>query len=319
MRDSVARRLAWIPLALAGCGDEPAPALRIGTNVWTGCEPLYLARDLGHLDPEAIRLVEYPSASEVQRAFRNQTIDGMVISLDEVLTLAQDDFRPRIVLVIDISHGGDAIVGRPELRTVKDLVGKRVAVESGVLGAYVLSRALAHNGMRQSDVKIVYQEADEHVAAYQQGLVDAVVTFNPVRAELLRGGASLLFDSTRIPGEIVDLVAVRATALEDDPKAVKALVAGWFRALDYLEHNPRDAASRMGARQQMTGEQFLESLEGLRFPSREDNVTLLGGEEPGLAESGARLMALMREAKLIRGPVNIEALLAPGPLASLSP
>jgi len=32
-------------------------ALRIG-HVWIGCEPLYLARDLGYLDPKVIQLVE---------------------------------------------------------------------------------------------------------------------------------------------------------------------------------------------------------------------------------------------------------------------
>ena len=67
---------------------EPEAALRIGTNVWIGSEPLYLARELGRLDPTAVQLVEYPSASEVLRAFRNQAIDGMVISLDELFGLA---------------------------------------------------------------------------------------------------------------------------------------------------------------------------------------------------------------------------------------
>ena len=66
------------------------PPLRIGTNVWIGSEPLYLARELGHLDPAAVQLVEYPSASEVLRAYRNQAIDGMVISLDELFGLAAD-------------------------------------------------------------------------------------------------------------------------------------------------------------------------------------------------------------------------------------
>src|SRR6185503_11312983 len=49
-----------IVLAAAGCVRAPEPALRIGTNVWIGGEPLYLARELGELKPEAVQLVEYP-------------------------------------------------------------------------------------------------------------------------------------------------------------------------------------------------------------------------------------------------------------------
>src|SRR3954465_6811622 len=132
--------------ALFGCMREPEPALRIGTNVWVGSEPLYLARELGYLDPGTVQLVEYPSASEVLRAYRNQAIDGMVISLDELFGLAVDGLQPRIILVVDVSHGADAVVGRQNMRTMNDLKGKRIAVESGALGAFVLSRALTLNG-----------------------------------------------------------------------------------------------------------------------------------------------------------------------------
>ena len=134
-----------VPLVfLGGCMHEPEPPLRIGTNVWIGSEPLYLARELGYLDREAIQLVEYPSASEVSRAFRNQAIDGMVVSLDELFVLATDELLPRIVLIVDVSDGADVVVGRSGMRAMKDLRGKRVAVESGALGAFVMSLSLIH-------------------------------------------------------------------------------------------------------------------------------------------------------------------------------
>jgi NitT/TauT family transport system substrate-binding protein len=62
--------------------------------------------------------VEYPSASEVLRAFRNQAIGGMVISLDELFGLAADGF----------SQGsswwwtcpmGDVVVGRSGMKTMR--------------------------------------------------------------------------------------------------------------------------------------------------------------------------------------------------------
>lgn len=308
-----------IVLCLAGCGREPESALRIGTNVWIGSEPLYLARELGQLDPEVVQLVEYPSASEVLRAFRNQAIDGMVISLDELFSLAVDGLEPRIILVVDVSHGADAVVGRSGMRSMKDLQGKPVAVESGALGAFVLSRALALNGMQAGDVNVVHLESNEQPSAFEKGQVDGAVTFDPYRAQLLQAGATTLFDSTQIPGEIVDLIAVRASVLDKQPKAIQALLTGWFNAIDYLKREPQDAARRMGIRQQTSGEQFLDALKGLHIPSREENLKMIGGENPELAISGRRLMALMQEAKLLRTGVEIEKVLAPQPLASLPP
>lgn len=317
-------KLAWMVLALlaltltaAGCSREPTPALRIGTNVWIGSEPLYLARDLGQLPAERVRLVEYPSASEVLRAFRNQALDGMVISLDELLVLAADGLHPKIVLVIDVSHGADAIVGRAGIGSIAELKGKRVAVESGALGAFVLARALALNDMKPADVQIVHLESNEHPAAFKEGRIDASVTFDPFRAQMLGAGGKSLFDSTRIPGEIVDLLAVRASVLERNPDALKALLGGWFAAIAYLQRDPQDAAKRMGVRQQTSGEQFLATLKGLTFPSREENLRMLAGANPALAQTGRRLMDLMLESKLLRAPVPIDTIVAPAPLESL--
>jgi NitT/TauT family transport system substrate-binding protein len=307
-----------LALGLAGCMREQESALRIGTNVWIGSEPLYLARELGRLDPASVQLVEYPSASEVLRAFRNQAIDGMVISLDELFGLAVDGFDPRIILVVDVSNGADVVVGRPGMRTMKDLAGKSVAVESSALGAFMLSRALAVSGMQASDVNVVHLESNEQPGAFEKGQVDGAVTFDPYRAQFVRAGAATLFNSTQIPGEIVDLLAVRASAIDKQPKAVQALLDGWFDAIAYMRKDPKDAARRMGIRQQTSGEQFLEAQRGLHVPSREENLRMLGGANPELAVTGRRLMTLMVEAKLLRNGVEIERLLAPGPLAKQS-
>jgi NitT/TauT family transport system substrate-binding protein len=309
--------LIVVMLTLTGCLRETEPPLRIGTNVWIGSEPLYLARDLGHLDREAVQLVEYPSASEVSRAFRNQAIDGMIISLDELFVLAVDGLQPKIVVVADVSHGADVVVGRSGMRAMKDLRGKRVAVESGALGAFVLSRALTLNGMQASEVRIVPLESNEHPAAFERGQVDGAVTFDPYRTQLLGAGAHAVFDSSQIPGEIVDLLAVRASVLEKNPRAVQTLLTGWFKALDYLGRAPKDAAARMAVREQITGEQFMQALHGLRIPSRADNLKMLAGPTPGLVVSGHQLMTLMVQAKLLRSTLDIEGLLAPGPLQKL--
>lgn len=311
--------LSLLVLVLSGCMSEPQPPLRIGTNVWIGSEPLYLAREMNYLDRNAAQLVEYPSASEVSRAFRNQAIDAMVISLDELFLLAQSGLQPKVVLAVDVSNGADVVVGRAGMNTMKDLRGKRVAVESGAVGAFVLSRALTLNGMQASNISIVHLETNEHLAAFKKGNIDGAVTFDPYCGQMLEAGAHTVFDSTQIPGEIVDLLAVRASVLDKNPKAVQSVLTAWFKALDYLEHNPKDAAARMAVREQTTGDQFLRALQGLRFPSRADNLKMLAGDKPGLAISGRQLMTLMVEAKLLRNTLEIDSLLAPAPLQKLPP
>ena len=73
----------------------------------------------------------------------------------------------------------------------------------------------------------------------------------------------------------------------------------------------------MGVRHQSTGEQFLEAQRGLHIPSRVENLKMLSGPTPELVTSGRRLMTLMIESKLLHAAVDIEAVLAPQPLASM--
>ena len=222
--------------------------------------------------------------------------------------------QPRIILVVDVSHGADVVVGRRGMQTMRDLKGKSVAVESGALGAFVLSRALALNGMQASDVNVVHLESNEQPSAFEKGQVDGAVTFDPYRAQFLQAGATTLFDSTQIPGEIVDLLAVRASVAREAAQ-------GDAGAADRLVRRDRLHEARSQGRGATHGNSpaddaassSCEAQQGLHIPSREENLRMLGGATPELAVTGRRLMALMVEAKLLRSePARSRTLLAPG-------
>ena len=106
-------------------------------------------------------------------------------------------------------------------------------------------------------------------------------------------------------------------AEEDSRKRLTQELSRLQSTLEYMQRDPKDAARRMGIRQQTSGEQFLEAQRGLHVPSREENLRMLGGAKPELAVTGRRLMNLMLEARLLRSSLDIEGVLAPGPLADM--
>lgn len=306
-----------VPFLLMACSDRSERPLRIGTKNWLGYEPLFLARERGLLDEQVVHLVEYPSASEVIRALRNKAIDGAALTVDEVLLLAADDLAPRIVLVMDVSHGGDAILGRPGTNGLGELSGRRVGVESGAMGAYVLSRALEQHGMTSSDVTISSLDVHEHEAAFLNDEVDAVVTFEPVLSRLLDSGAVTLFDSSEIPGEIVDVLVVREDVVTQHGRSIERLLEGWFAALAYLQTDVESAADTIAGRLQLSSDQVKAALEKMRFPTLAENRLLLGGQPPGLSQPTERLMQVMRSHRLLPQDVDTEVLFQAGPLQAV--
>jgi NitT/TauT family transport system substrate-binding protein len=296
-------------LVVPACGHEDKEPLRVGTFLWPGSEPLFLARDLGVLDEDSVRLVEYSSLSEVNRAFRNGMLDAVDVTLDMALLFQQAGFESRVVLVLDSSQGADAIIARPEVRRLEDLRGQRVAVEDLAVSTYILSRALEQAGLEPSEVRIVRIPVDEHVRAFTSGEVEAVVTFEPSVSKLLaEDGAHRLFDSTQLPGEILNVLLVREEVLQERPEQVKHLVQGWFRALRYLEEHPDEAVARMSPRLETSPAQLASALKTVRQPSLEENLSLLGPSATAL-QVAHRLQRFMLSEGLLREPVRPEELM----------
>ena len=291
---------------LSGCSDNKIDPIRLGTNVWLGYEPLYLARSLGYFAADEVKLVEFMSTSEVMRAFTNQSLDAAALTLDEALLLLERGADISIVLVHDISNGADVILGKPKVADMQSLVGKRIGVEGSAVGAYTLSRALELHKLSPKDVTIVQLEINEHTRAYKENHIDAVVTFEPVKTTLLKAGAHEFFSSREIPGEIVDVLVVSNPAYTHHKKHITLLINSWFKALDYLHNFPEDAAQRMIARQKMTAEELLHSFNSLHFPTKEENIRLITGSNPTLLTSAQRLQNVMLANKLLldRGRVG---------------
>jgi NitT/TauT family transport system substrate-binding protein len=284
---------------LASCSKAPPPPLRVAANLWPGYETLYLAQSLGYYENTSIKLVDFPSGTEEVRAFRNGSVDAAGISLDQALVLATIQPDVRIVTIMDFSEGGDVILSKPEIPNLKALKGKRVGVEASALGAYIITRALEQVNLSTRDIQTVSLGLSEHERAFKNGTVDAVVTFGPARTKLLAAGAKQLFDSSQIPGEIVDVLLVREKVMQEQPEAVQTLVNGRFRALDYLEKNPQDSAKRLAPRTGVTPQQFLDSLQGLRSPDLQENQKLLGKTDRSLLRATQRLVDVMLENKLL--------------------
>ena len=304
-------------LLLTACSRPQPVTLRVGPNAWLGYEPLYLARDLGLYGDRDIQLQRFASATETMRAFSEKRIEAAALTLDEALALAQFEKDISIVLVFDFSHGADALLARPEIRSLDDLKGRSIGVESSAVGAYMLQRALDRAGLSEQEVKVVSINVDGHEAAYTGGQVEAVITFEPIRSRLLARGAKVLFDSSMIPGEIIDVLVVREACLRSHPELVGHLLSGWFAALDELKVRPAAAAGRMRASLGLTPEAILQGFQGLRLPERQENWELLLGSPPRLLGPALRLEEVMLDKRLLYSRVEPHTMLDEASLARL--
>jgi len=285
-----------------------AEPLRVGTTLWPGYEPLYLAKEINAYK-EDIRMIDYPSTSEVLRAFKNRIVEVAALTLDEVVLLEESNIPVQIILVLDISEGADVIMARPELKNIQGLKGARVAVESTAVGAYTLSRALEVHNINISDISLVNVENSSHKEAYENNLADAVVTYEPVRTQLLKLGAIEVFNSTEIPGEIVDVLVIHNDISRSHKDELYDISKGWFKALKHMKDEPAASYNFIASRMKLTPREAKESYIGLSLPSLDKNKIMLSGAAPPLAKTFDRLTQHMKNSGLIQPSAKPKAVL----------
>ncbi|MFI7534926.1 ABC transporter substrate-binding protein [Streptosporangium sp. NPDC049376] len=117
----------------------------------------------------------------------------------------------------------DGLVVRPDspVRTVKDLVGKQVAVNKGGRGEYLLLLALQEAGIPADQVKRVYLNPDQGASAFATGKVDAWWAIVRAYPEAVAKGARVVVHGRDLPDKDLNMQAARTELLTEHPEVVR--------------------------------------------------------------------------------------------------
>lgn len=265
--------------AVAGCAGAAPEPIRIGINAWPPFELLYLAQEKGFFEDQQVQvdLVDFSSYNGILRSYHQGNIDAFLATLNETLILENFQDVPAIVLVADYSYGGDALLARDGIRDPAGLRGRRIAYEESALGSFMLERALTAGGLKIGDVVAINRLPEEGEGDFTRGAVDAVVTYEPAVGRLLRlPGTRTIFSSRDIPGEIVDVLVLRRSVLDERPEEARRILRAWFQAVDHFRADPEGSAALMAKRIHVNVDELLAGFRGAHIPDLEENRRLLG-------------------------------------------
>lgn len=309
MPPALARKVGWLLLStllngalLSGCGRSTT--VEVPVAGWPGYEYFFLAQEkqLGKPQQLNIRALEFAEPQEIVEAYAQAKIDIAQITTVEAVDLCAKvpERCPVVVLILNESRGGDMVVVRPAIGSLAGLRGKRVGIAPSTLGPYVLSRALAREGMTLADVRVVSIPLTAAAPRLASGEIDGVALYPPFDEELIkRGLAIVLFDSSEIPGEIFDVLAVDPTFYSQNMALLGRLLRVWQAAHDLARTDPT-AAEIMGGREQITGQIFRENEAGLVYFPLAEQQRLLAPQGP-LVRSLEAVQAVQRQLGLISG------------------
>jgi NitT/TauT family transport system substrate-binding protein len=158
--------------------------------------------------------------------------DGVAVTNMDALTIpAAGGVDTTAIIMGDYSNGNDGIVLKKG-QTLADIKGQKVNLVELSVSHYLLARGLSTVKLSEKDIKTVNTSDADIVAASKTKDTTAIVAWNPQLLEVRsEPGATLVYDSSKIPGEIEDLLVVNTQTLKDNPALAKALVGIWYETI----------------------------------------------------------------------------------------
>ena len=251
--------------------------LKVGVNIWVGWMPWWIVKEKGLLEKNHAnaKLVFFGVQANSTTALASGHLDACSLATNDIVSIAAKGVGTKIVLLNDESYGADMLVTR-NIDSVKDLKGKKIALEVGGVSNFFLNTVLEKNGVSPKDVQLLNMGAADAGSAFLAKTVDAAVTWEPYGSQAIKSGGKFLATSKDTPNAIVDVLAVSDETAKNRGEDVKRVLNAWFDALDYIKTHPDDAYKIMAKASDVSVKEFKEMWEGVRMYSREDNVAALG-------------------------------------------
>jgi NitT/TauT family transport system substrate-binding protein len=232
---------------------EQKTEFRLAWSIYVGWMPWGYLESSGIMDKWAekygidVEIVQINDYIESINQYTAGQFDGVsATNMDTLSIPAGGGVDTTALIVGDYSNGNDAVIlkGEGDLASLED---KPVNLVELSVSHYLLARALDSVGMSEADLGGVINTSDaDMIAAYATPDVEAVVTWNPLVSAIMEDpGANKLFDSSDIPGEIIDLMVVNTETLNDNPAFGKAVAGAWYELMGLMKAGDEDVLSAM--------------------------------------------------------------------------
>jgi NitT/TauT family transport system substrate-binding protein len=262
-------------LSLPACA-LAADTVKVGTVIWIGYGPFYVADQLDLFKKSGVKVAMqvFNDPALIPPAVTGGSVDGGMITYDQVISSVAKGSSMKVVMPIDYSNGGDAIVSALDITRIAQFKGQKIAFNPLSPSDFLLSYALQSNGLSEKDIMPVNMPPEGVPAAMASGGVKIGVTYEPSVSEVvgMDGGKKfhVVFSSKDAPGLITDVLVFKSEYIKKNPAVVRALIQGYVDGLDYMKKKPAQAAKLIGKAMGISDKEVVEQLAGVYNPTLDE-------------------------------------------------
>ena len=279
-----------------GSASQYRETVRLAADSFSGYAIFRSDRMKENLRQDGIKLDLHDDGADYEariEALRNGETDLAVFTIDSYLAAGTraGDFPGSIVLIIDETKGGDAIVAKPSaIQSLQDLndPNARIVFTANSPSEFLARVVLAHFNLPDLPENWA-QGADGPQAvlraAQEAGSTDkrAFVLWEPYVARAVNDhGHRILLDSSKLEGYIVDVLVAQRSFLRDHPDRVASVLQAYLRAAFHYSQSDnalvelvQEDAARTGS-ERLTPAQAQRVVDGIQWKNTLENYAHFG-------------------------------------------
>jgi NitT/TauT family transport system substrate-binding protein len=296
---ALALSLAFVP-AIA---QSPAQ-LKIATVVWIGYGPFYVADalDLYKKYNLKVSLQVFNDPALIPAAIASGAVDGGMLTYDQVVGQVAAGRNMKVVMPIDYSNGGDAIVADASVSKVTDFKGKKIGYNPLSPSDFLLSYALKINGLSEKDISPISMTPEAVPAAMASGQLPVGVTYEPSLSQILSQGGGkkfkVVFSSRDAPGLIADVLVFDDKVIKAKPAQITGIMKAYLDGLAYMKAKPDEANKIIGKFMGVSAAEVKEQLSGVyNIPLAEMPKAFLPAKETTSYYASGEIIGQLLKAK----------------------
>ncbi len=261
---------------------EKLPVVKLNIVTWPGYGPIYLGKAKDFFKEEGVDVdIQIQENTQARNsALVSGEIDLIGITLESVILANAKGVPQKVVGISDISNGGDGIIAKNSIKSIKDLKGKTVAFPEGQPSHLFLLYHLDKAGLAIGDIKPVFtDDAGKAGELFAAGRADAAVTWEPWLSKATESGKGhLLVSSKGVKDILIGIFAANSNKVQKDSDKLTRFFRGWYKSMDYMQNHMEESLPIMAKGFNLPVAEFKDIMGGLRFIGKDEAKKMLGAE-----------------------------------------
>ncbi len=250
-----------------------AAPVTLGVVTWIGYGPIYCAAANGYYAKYGldVKLVNFTDNSVMAGALQSGEIDATTLTYDQVISANSRGWKLKVVMPVDYSVGGDAILASTKIQSIKELKGRKVAFMAASPSDFLLGYELGKDGLSEKDVQPVNTTPEGVVGIMAGGSTDVGVSYEPNVSTIVKSSGGkrfhVLMSSRDARGMITDVLVLKESVIAKNPKWVEGLIRGTLDGLAFMKADPVKASAIIAKTLEISPAEVQEQLPNIENPA----------------------------------------------------